>query len=178
MNLFYIDVETTGLDYKKHEIIELAFCIEINGVIHCKVELFMRPEKWKNISQKALDKNGWTVERLKKLPDRIYGWMTLLKFMREHMSYGKFKIVEYGNNFDSRFLKKFWDKAHIKYESIFKKDSINVLFLARKKLPGLDSYKLENVARHLCIPVIKNKLHSAGYDRDLMIDVYNKLKWR
>lgn len=184
MNLFHIDTETTGFDPKKHEIFNLAFAIEIDGVTHCKMDLFMRPEKWDTIDQRALDSNGWAVERLKRLPCKTYAWMIFLNLLDNHVGFAKFKIIEYGNNFDSRFLKTFCDsqnwssKEHMKHESFFQKKSINVLSLAKKKLPGLKSYKLKDVARRLGIPVDDRKLHGAAYDRDLMMGVYNILKWR
>lgn len=181
MNLFHIDTETTGFDVKKHEIIELAFAIEIDGITHCKMELFMRPEKWDTIDRRALDSNGWTIERLKELPNRNI--MIDLFFDvagKLWLESGCFKLVEYGNGFDYRFLESSWNSKHPPYPftHLFNKDSINVLSMAKKKLPGLKSYKLKEVARRLGIPVIESKLHAAGYDRDLMMGIYNILKWR
>jgi len=177
MNLFFIDTETTGFDPKKHEIFELAFTIEIDGVTHCKMELFMRPEKWDNISEKALAVNGWTVEKLRALPERS-------QFHKLFRSIPLFSppltIVEYSNKFDYKFLKAFHKETvgERDFNLNFKKQSINVLSLAKKKLPGLKSHSLKSVARHLGIPADDSKLHGAGYDRDLLMHVYHKLKYR
>jgi DNA polymerase III epsilon subunit-like protein len=177
MNLFHVDTETTGFDSKKHEIIELAFAIEIDGIVHCEMDLFMRPEKWDTIDQKALDSNGWTIERLKLLPDRVQFYKL---FRHVPLFSPPLSIVEYGNKFDYRFLESFHKEAvgERDFNLNFRKQSINVLSLAKKKLPGLKSYKLKDVARRLGIPVDDKKLHGAAYDRDLMMGIYNILKWR
>jgi DNA polymerase III epsilon subunit-like protein len=178
MNLFPIDVETTGLDPKKHEIIELAFSIIINGVKHCSMELYMRPERWDMISSEALAVNGWTLERLKRLPEMEYSFLILTDIMGRHLRhFGKFRIVEYGNGFDSRFVAAFLNSIGIDCNMycFFQKQSTNVHSIAKKKLPGLKSYKLKDVARRLGIPVDERQLHGAAYDRDLMIEVYMRL---
>jgi DNA polymerase III epsilon subunit-like protein len=192
MNLFHIDTETTGSDHKKHEVFNLAFTIEIDGVPYCKMELFMRPEKWDTIDQKALDYSGWTIERLKRLPgaasqiklfEYVLYHIDLRSAIQQKIQNPKLKIVEYGNRFDYRFLESMLSNHGSKLMNVnplryFDQQSINVLSLAKKKLPGLKSYKLKDVARRLGVPVDESRLHSAAYDRDLMIRVYNILKWR
>ena len=106
MNLLYIDVETTGLSPRKHEIIELAACIEIDRVAQCQFVLYFRPEKWGNISPEALVVNGWTVERLKKLPGSHHGYCIFIETLRlatgmiPNATYAsaKFSIVEHSKN--------------------------------------------------------------------------------
>jgi DNA polymerase III epsilon subunit-like protein len=183
MNLFYIDTETTGFNPKKHEIIELAFAIEIDGIMYCKMELFMRPEKWDIIDSKALKINGWTIERLKRLPSCTDFKEVLFQIagICQRKNYNqKYKIVEYGNRFDYNFLKNhiIFNHPDGMFNFIFNRNSINALSLAHKKLPGLESYKLVDVAAALGIPVNRKWAHSAGYDRDLLIEVYHKLKRR
>ena len=186
MNLIFIDTETTGLNPKKHEIIELAFAVEIDGVIYCKMDLFMRPEKWDTISEKALAVNGWTIERLRRLPEKERGWTALINYMVREASYfkRKFMVVEHSRNgiFDCRFLKAFWDNsnfdAFFPYGKFFSPKAINTRDIAKKKLPDLKSYRLFEIDKALRIPVDEGKLHGAAYDRDLLIDVYDRLNNR
>ena len=53
--LFYFDIESTGLDNKRNDIISLAYLIEINKEIKEEGELFMQPFRYDTINAKALE---------------------------------------------------------------------------------------------------------------------------
>lgn len=181
-DLFCTDIETTGLDAKKHEAFEIDFSIESGGVVYCDMCLYLRPENVNSIDQKALDVNGWTVERLMQLPDRSGQIDKLAAFLdtgsfRSDKTMDKMTIVEYGNGLDKRFLRAtLGDNLFDRY---FYKDSINVLSMAKKYLPKIKSYSLESIAKYLAVDVNDNMLHGASYDRRLMMAVYKAIiEWR
>jgi len=179
MNLFYLDVETTGFDTKKNEVIELAFAIEIDGVIHLKMNLFLKPDRLDAIKQEALSVNRWSIDELKKLPDRQrvcnFFCETIEQYRNDYNNLNRFKIIEYSNGFDLKFMRTIY-LSNDQFCKHFGKESINVLSLAKKKLPKIKSHSLKSVARALGINVDDNLIHGAAYDRDILIKIYSKLK--
>ena len=179
MNLFYLDVETTGFDTKKNEVIELAFAIEVDGVIHLKMNLFLKPDRLDTIKQEALSINGWSIDELKKLPDRKiacdFFCETIEQYRNDYNNLNRFKIIEYSNGFDLKFMRTIY-LSNDQFCKNFGKESINVLSLAKKKLPKIKPHSLKSVARALGINVDDNLIHGAAYDRDILIKIYNKLK--
>ena len=68
MKLFFVDLETTGLDHIKHGIWQLAAQIWIDGVEQERFKLEMQPVKGKLVSQEAMAKCGIDMVKLKSLP--------------------------------------------------------------------------------------------------------------
>ena len=64
MNFLWLDVETTGLNEKKNDIIQLACIPVINGVPQKPFNEFCQPINWNAVDQEALDIHGITVEQL------------------------------------------------------------------------------------------------------------------
>jgi len=63
--VIYIDTETTGLIPGRHDIVQLAAIIEINGEVVQKINLKCQPFNWDTIEDKALEVTGNTVEEMK-----------------------------------------------------------------------------------------------------------------
>ena len=181
MNLLFIDVETTGLSPRKHEIIELAACIEIDQVVQCGFVLYFRPEKWDTISKEALAVNGWTAEQLKELPGSHHGYCIFVEMLRlaagmipgATYANAKFTIVEHSKNgnFDIEFLKEFLGK---RFSNFFKLRPINTRDLVKRKFPREKNFALKDCARLLKIPFDDKKHHGALYDMQVMREIYRR----
>jgi len=59
MRLAFLDVETTGLDPTKHEIIEIAIIVEEGGEIKEIFETKIKPQNLERASPEALEINGY-----------------------------------------------------------------------------------------------------------------------
>ena len=60
MRLAFIDTETTGLDPKKHEIIEIAVLIEEEGKVIDAFQSKIRPQRIEVAEPRALELNGYS----------------------------------------------------------------------------------------------------------------------
>jgi hypothetical protein len=80
-------------------------------------------------------------------------------------------LLAYNAPYDMKVL-----RDNLKWSPAFEqqKNVIDVLKLARRELPGLKSYKQEDVARALGIKVA-GKVHQAGYDAQLTMEIFKKL---
>ena len=64
--VFYFDVETTGLDWMIHEIVQLAYIIEVDSEVKLERNLLIKPTRWDDISLEALKVIGKTKQDLEK----------------------------------------------------------------------------------------------------------------
>lgn len=188
-NLF-IDTETTGFSPRKHEIIELAAAIEIDGITQCEFVLYFRPERWENISKEALAVNGWTVERLKRLPDRksqnrlFKSFIASInrKIIDSDSKAKKMTIVEHSKNgnFDVEFLKSLilgWGSNYPPFKFFFNSKPINTRDLAKRKFPGEKNLSLKDCARLLGIPFDDKRHHKeALYDMQICREIYRRCR--
>ena len=110
MNFLYLDVETTGLNEKKQDIIQLACIPIIDGIQQKEFNEFCQPTNYNTIQQEALDIHGITVEQLKTFQtlDEM-----IEKFVQYVNSFGvKFTIAGYNVPFDKRFLSASFKKVN------------------------------------------------------------------
>jgi len=102
MNYLYLDVETTGLNEKKQDIIQLACIPIINGVRQKTFNEFCQPINWNSIDPYALKVTGTTLDMLKTYQSPE---VMIEKFVQYVNSFGvKFTIAGYNVGFDKRFI--------------------------------------------------------------------------
>jgi DNA polymerase-3 subunit alpha len=102
MNYLWIDVETTGLNEKKNDIIQLACIPIINGVVQPTFNEYCQPFNFNAIEPEALKVHGLTLEMIDTFqpPNVMFD-----KFIDYIKSFGvKFTIAGFNVNFDKRFL--------------------------------------------------------------------------
>ena len=180
--LFFFDVETTGLDYRKHGIHQLSGCIDVTGQ---KVEYFdfrMRPFETDEIEDKALEIAHVTREQIAEYPSPIEVKKQLQALMEKYVNKydktDKFHIVGYNNAFfDNSFLREYWNKTGDKYfGSMFHQNTIDAMVLASEALQderiNLENFKLATVAKYFGVNIDESKLHDARYDIYLTRKVY------
>jgi|GEM_PF-321751 len=176
VKLAWIDCETTGTDPYLHDIIEIAFIIEI-GLKEVDRKLFkMQPFSWENIEDKALEVNGYTREELAELPMPGDTYEEILEFLDKHIDKfdrsDKFHPAGQNVRFDIDFLEVFFKKNDNSYfGSYFFRHYLDTMAVAMvKKYRNPDwkirNFSLKNIATALGLHIPEN-LHTAMADIDL-----------
>lgn len=150
----FIDIETTGLDYKVDLITQLAGIVKINGVIKRKFNI--------------------TSNFYNNLMDNLHD------FIDRYNPDDKFYLVGYNSNFDMSFIRELFKKNDNNFfGAYFYSIDVDIMRIAAWKfmLKGMkpDNYKLTTVAKFLKIKVNESKLHDAKYDIYLTNEIYKKL---
>ena len=182
--ILWLDVETTGTDYKIHDIWQLAYIIEIDGVVVEECEMLIRPDNMDAIDDKALEIGGITREELEKIDYNIADAVADLKkswakFIDRYDRDDKFVIVGYYVNFDAQFLREMFVKAGDRYGigswcfSCLLDVSSFVAIAVGKFGFRFENHKLETVCEKLKIPL--EKAHDSMQDIRATRALYNML---
>lgn len=183
MKIIYYDLETTGLDPKRHGIHQLSGIIVINGVVKCDFALKMQPFAVAEIEPEALKCSNTTPEMLQSYPSMglvYYQFVDMLgKYANKFDKQDKFFLIGYNNRqFDDQFLRNWFFHNNDKYfGSWFWSNTIDVMVLASQYLMHqrqlMPDFKLKTVAAACGITVDESKLHQAGYDIELTKQIYD-----
>lgn len=160
--IFYFDVETTGLDPQKNDIIQLAYQIVIDDKVVEGDSIFMQPFDFSTIEQEALDVHGFTIEKIKTFQKPHLAYKLILdilgKYIDKYDRSDKFQPAGYNTRFDLDFLKQFFVKNNDKYfGSWFNYRAIDPLailyFMEGMGKINLPNYKLETVCSHFKVEI-------------------------
>lgn len=158
-----VDLETTGLDPKKDTIIEI-------GIVICDEE-----DIYQKISFLVYDgtKVPQEIENLTGINEEILSTegvppLTALSKMQEII--GDKEVIFHNANFDLRFLMEAFKKEGLKPPLWKYKDTLHI---AKRKIPGLKSYKLDSLCEFLNCPSVPS--HRALSDCIACWEVYVKL---
>ena len=161
--VLYFDVETTGLDPVKHDIVQIAGLVEINGEVKEEFEFKARPlGKEEDVSQEALDIHGYTLESIREFPEarETYNKLTALfgKYIDKYNKADKFTPAGYNVGFDMNFLKEFFNKNGDVYFGSWlnwkKVDPLPLLyFLDYSDRVSLSNYRLVTVCEHFGVKI-------------------------
>ena len=176
--LFYLDVETTGLDAKKNGIWQLAGIVEIGGKEEDRINLKMRPWDMSGVKNEdyALKMNNLTGDQLNELPASAGQFAEFLSFMRKYVSpfdkADKFIMVGYNVRFDNDFVRQWFIKhGNDDFGSWFHRHYYDIMSVAMTYFRGNNikplNYKLETVGRFLGLVGDDANLHDAMYDIEL-----------
>lgn len=162
------DIETTGLEPEKHEIIEIS-AVKVNrdSNIHTTFSSLIKPEK--KVPKKITELTGITSEMLEREGEKLDSVMTeFVNFV------GDLRLVFFNAPFDHTFLRNAANRIGMKIENPVS----CALDMARRAWPGLKSYKLGDLARTGGLNT--EGKHRALKDCELTITVYtaaaNKLR--
>ena len=168
-NLAFIDIETTGLNLLKNEIIEIG-CVLTNPELKVigEFELKIKPENIKDADKTALKVNHY------KASDWVDAY-TLEQAMKIFSKKVK-DCIMVGQNvaFDSGFLEYAFAKTKMLNTMHYHKlDTISITWAKLHKSPDLEHFSL----RELCVRFgIKNeRAHSALSDARATYELYKKL---
>lgn len=181
IKLFY-DLETTGVDHRKHSPHQIAGLIEVNDEIVETFDIKVGPHPKAKIEPEALKVAGITLDQVKAYPPFDHGYRDLTrllgKYIDKYNSKQKAWLIGYNNRaFDDLFLRMFFELNNDPYiGSWFWADTIDVLVLASEYLinrrSNMPSFKQGRVAQELGIAVEKDRLHDALYDVILTREIY------
>lgn len=183
MKILWLDVETTGLNKEKCDIIQLAGIIIIDGEEKERFNLYAQPINWENIEPTSFEKTGMTLEKLKALPmpqEMYIKFIEILdKYIDKYNRDDKFYIAGHNVRFDLEFLNNYFMKMGNNYfGSYFYYHTVDLLalvtILRTAGLINLSTFKLGDIARYLDIKEDGN-LHDAQTDIDLARKCFRKL---
>ncbi len=135
------DLETTGVSVAKDDIIEISAVRGRNGQIVDTFSTLVNPGR--PIPADATAVNGITDEMVKDAPEIGTALSGFLEFI------GKEVLV--GHNIHSFDLNFVYDAALVLSGKKVDNDYVDTLYLAKRCLPGLGSYKLTDLAAHFGI---------------------------
>jgi len=182
--LFY-DTETTGTDFKRHSIIQIAGILEIDGVEVDRFTFNVRPHEKAAIEDAALTANGHKREDLPGYPEMKTVLKGIKYFLGKYVDpfdkTDKLHLAGYNNRgFDDNFFRMFFTLCGDNFfGAYFWPDTIDVLSLASHHLiearDTMPSFKLHRVAKTLGVEVDDSLLHTALCDVELTIAIYKKV---
>jgi len=185
--IFHFDAETTGLDPQKHDIIQLAYVVEIDGKEQEEGNVFIQPFDYSVINPAALEVNKLTVEQLKTFDDPRLAYSNLIKMLSKYIDKydrtDKFQPAGYNLGFDCEFFKEFFAKnGDVYYGSWFnwkRIDPLGVLyFMDGMGKISLPNYKLETVCDHFGIKIDAHDAISDIRATKQLIDILDKLLFK
>jgi DNA polymerase III subunit epsilon len=154
------DLETTGLNPEKHEIIEIsAVKVNIGSDVHDTFTSLVRSKK--KVPKRITEITGITSEMLETQGDSLE--VAIGEFIKFA---GDLRLVAFNAPFDHAFLSKAASQLNIKIDNPVS----CALDMARRAWPGLKSYKLAKLANTGGLDT--KGIHRALKDCELTITVY------
>lgn len=186
MKLLWFDTETTGLDPVENDIIQIAGKVIIDKKEIESFNILCKPHSFDNISEKALEINGRTVDELHTFPSEKEIYSKLFAMFNHHIDRydKKDKFIPCGQNvkFDVNFLGEYWKKCGDDYffsyvgAASFDTMQLAVMFEMKSGRKIFGSYRLENL--HLVLfETEMDGAHDALADIEATIKVASEL-WR
>ena len=148
-----LDIETTGFDFEKNEIIEIGAVRYISGKIKDKFSTFIKPQK--PVPQFIKQLTNITDEQLKTGDTISNALSKLLEFL------GTDLVVCHNTSFDIGFLNTKYEKINFPKLS---NQTIDTLDLSRIYLPFVVNHKLGTVAEYFNIDL--SNAHRAIFDAE------------
>jgi len=180
MKCLFIDVETSGTDFNKHALLQLAGSIFVDGKQVDTFNLQSAPFPGDVLEDEALEVNGLTREMIATFPDPKTTYRSFTSLLSKHCDKyqraDKLHLLGYNADFDAAFLRRWFEKNQDKYfGSFFWWPILDVSKLAGIRLMStrhqLENFKLITVAKHMGITVDEEKAHDAMYDIQLTMEI-------
>lgn len=175
-----LDLETTGFDEKKHQILEVGMLILENGKIIDSLEIKIKHKEYL-VTLGAMKANK--IDLLKHDEEAIdtkNAAINILDFLRKNKSEDKFIVVGQNINFDIKFIEEMFLKEwKIKdFRGLVSYRVLDIMQLAMiRNLEGkikLEKQDLDTILNTLEIPIPETR-HSAITDCKLEFEVLKKL---
>ena len=147
------DLETTGLSADKDEIIEIGAVILKEGKEVSRFQTFVDPGR--KLSQTIVDLTGITDEMLVGAPSIEEVLPKFLDFVGDRI------LVAHNAKFDTAFIRNACRRLGYPYHYT----SADTLTLSQQLMPHMNKFKLDIVAKALCLPGFKH--HRAADDANI-----------
>lgn len=157
------DIETTGLDPRYDEIIEIGAIKVIDDKIVDKFSELIKPNH--KINEFITELTGITNEMLEDAKSISYVLPQFKEFIKDNI------LIGHNVNFDINFV---YDNLIKNNYDALKNDFIDTMRIGRKLLPELEHHRLIDIADYFNINSSNN--HRALRDCEITFNVYNKLK--
>ncbi len=177
-DLLVLDIESTGIDYEKNEIIQLAAILLDKKTLKEKKAFnsFIRPRNWKNRSAEAMAVNGITWDMVKDAPNL----KTVLRQFQN--TFGTdVTIAPYGTIMDTAMLRIAYRKSHMRYQfdyHVFDIWPLVYTYLAKKKLLSnrrrFAGFSLDDAAKHFKLRTPEGR-HTALTDCQIEAEVLRQI---
>jgi DNA polymerase III epsilon subunit-like protein len=168
-NFAFIDIETTGLDVAKHEIIEIG-CVLTTPSLQLleELELKIKPESIENADQVALKINHYDSENWKQA-------LTLREAMEILAEKTKDAIMVGQNvSFDFNFLEHAFSKLGVKNNMHYHKlDTISIAWAKLHNDVDFEHFSLHEMC--LRFSIVNKNPHTALSDARATFELYKKL---
>lgn len=166
--IFWFDVETTGLDPKKHDIVKLAYLVDIDHELKESGCFCFRPKNVPAIMPQAMEVNKLTVDQVMKFPPSEEGYEKIIKrldhYVDKYDKHDKLIIGGYNVHFDINFFRSFFlSHGNSYFGSYFFAPPLDVYSLVSLNLRKglrLENYRLETVCRYFGIDLIAHEPES------------------
>lgn len=186
MKLFFLDLETTGVNPGRNGIHQMSGMVVIDGVEKETFNFNVRPNHKALIEKQALDVAGVTEEQVLSYPPMEVVYREKLipmldRYIDRFNKKDKFFIVGYNNaHFDNDFFRGFFLQNGDKFfGSYFWANCFDCMVLATPYLadvrPSMENFKQGTVAKYLGIEIDESKLHDALYDIRVCKQIYDKV---
>jgi DNA polymerase-3 subunit epsilon len=181
IKVFY-DLETTGVDVKKHSVHQIAGMIEINDEVVDKFNILSRPHPKCQYEEGALLACRKTQDELNSYPEMNIAHREFKAILGKYIDPFNTKQKAWNIGFNNRYFDDVFLRAWFKQNgdefigSWFWVDTIDSMVLASQYLihrrVNMPSFKQHRVARELGIVVDESRLHDASYDVELTRGIY------
>lgn len=177
-DILIIDVEATGIDYQKNELIQLAGVLLDKKTLKEKksFESFIKPVKWRNRDPEAMAVNKIEWSQLAKAPSL----KTVITKFEKHFG-TNVVLAPYGTIMDTAMLRIAYQKTGKTYKydyHVFDVWPLCYTYMAKKKLltnkKRFSGFSLNDIANHFKIKIPSNR-HTALADCRLEAEVLRKL---
>lgn len=155
------DLETTGLEYNKHEIIEIGAVKISNGKIIETFTTLIKPKR--SITQETIIVNGITNEMVKNSPSIEEVLPDFYKFCENCI------LVAHNMIFDFGFINHYGLLNNYKFEN----ERQDTLILSRNKIKSLKRFNLKALATYLNVSLVN--AHRAINDAMATAEIFIKL---
>lgn len=157
IKLLYVDIQTTGLDSKKNEIIELSSLLEVNGQIVDAFNCKAQPSNIENLHPDILKILNLSKLDLQVYPARNIFNTKFLEYLNKNLNENdRYILTAYNSRFISDFLYSFLDVyKNNSFQKYFLKYHLDIMEIAKLffftgKLNSVD-LKFSNVCKSLDI---------------------------
>jgi DNA polymerase-3 subunit epsilon len=184
MKQLFFDVETSGTDYQKNGLLQLAGIFTHNGSEVDRFNYFMKPFEHQVVEDSALQANGITKDAIKKFKYPAEQYKEVIKRLDSYVDrfnkQDKIHLIGYNSRFDDSFLRKWFENNNNKfYGAYFWWPSIDVSNMVAVKYRThrhhFTNFQLMTVAEKLKIDVNPDKAHDAMYDTEITKLIFEKV---